>query len=102
MIPLWGVGGLAWGVAMLFLMGGDPFGWLIGGILWGASVWFVFSLFMLVAYRERSTSIPLQDEATLAERLAGAMKRLGYSVEQESPTHFVCKPKHGLARVLAL
>jgi hypothetical protein len=95
-VPLWFVAGLGWGLFMSLVMAGPLIGWLLTGLLWGASVWFIASLCLLVAYRERTTTIPPQEPATLAERLGEAVRPFRYTVEQQSPTHFVCKPKRGL------
>jgi hypothetical protein len=100
-IPLWAIAGLSWGLFMTYWMGGSLIAWLLAGLLWGASVWFVFSIFMMLAYRELSSTLLLQDSATLSEQLDETAKSIRYAVEQESPTRFVCKPEHGLARLLS-
>jgi hypothetical protein len=41
----------------------------------------------------------LARERIASERLDKAVKRLRYTVEQQSSTRFLCKPKHGLARL---
>jgi hypothetical protein len=99
-IPVWGIAGLGWGFVMFLTMGGSLIGWLFMGLLWGATVWFFSSICLLIMYRELSTSIPLEETATLPERLGKAVKSLRYTVEQQSPTTFVCKPKRGLVRFL--
>jgi hypothetical protein len=71
-------------------------------VLWGAALWLVFSICILIAYRELSTSVPLAEAVALPERLGEAVKRLGYRVEQLSATRFVGKPRYGLARLLSL
>ena len=100
-IPLWGIAGLGWGLFMTFWIGGSLIGWLFAGLLWGASVWFVFSFIMMIVCRELSTTIPLQENATLPDRLGDAAKSIRYTVEQLSSTSFVCKPKHGLPLLLS-
>ena len=95
-IPLWGIAGLIWGFLMALTMGGSVIGWLFMGLLWGGTVWFFFSISMAILYREISTVIPLQEVETLHERLASAVKSSRYTVERQSATRFVCKPKRGL------
>jgi hypothetical protein len=95
-IPLWGIAGLGWGFGMTLLMNGSLIGWLFGGLFWGATMWVFYAFFLLIAYRELSTNIPLQETATLPERLDKAVKSFRYTVEQLSPTSFVCKSKRGL------
>ncbi len=95
-IPLWGIAGLIWGFLMALTLGGALIGWLFMGLLWGATVWFFFSICMAILYREISTDIPLQEVATLPERLASAVKSSRYTVERQSATNFVCKPKREL------
>jgi hypothetical protein len=87
---------------MALLNGGSLIGWLLAGLLWGATVCFFFSFFMVIACRELSTTVPLQEGAALPERLGKVAKSIRYTVEQLSPTTFVCKPKHGLARLFSL
>jgi hypothetical protein len=101
-IPVWGGAGLIWGLLMATFMGGSLLGGLLLGLLWGASVWFFFAIYLLVAYRELSTTIPLQETAALPEQLAKAVKPLRYKVEQQSAISFVCKPNLGLARLFEL
>jgi hypothetical protein len=101
MIPVWGLGGLAWGLVMALLVGGWLPGWLLAGLLWGAAVWVIFSILILITCRELSTTIPLPEAATFPERLAEAARSLRYLVEQQSPTHFVCKPRYGLVRLFS-
>lgn len=98
-IPLWGVAGLAWGAAMALMMAGPLIGWLFMGVVWGASCWFFFSIAMAVMCREVSVSIPLHESTLLREHLEKAVKRLRYTLEQQSPTSFICKPKHIIARL---
>ncbi|HZY83584.1 MAG TPA: hypothetical protein VFE78_02025 [Gemmataceae bacterium] len=95
-IPVWGIAGLAWGLAMAHLMAGSLLDWLFIGLLWGATVWFFVSIFLLIAGRELTTTLPPQEAATLAERLGEAVQPLRYAVEQLSPTSFVCTPKRRL------
>jgi hypothetical protein len=98
-IPVWWTAGLVWGGFMFLFMGGSLIGWLIVGLLWGASMWFVFSLVILVACRERSTSIPVDEPERFPGRLGAAVKSFRYKVEQVSPTSFVCRPNTALARL---
>ncbi len=99
-IPLWGIAGLCWGSFMVLFMGGGLIMWLFAGVLWGASCWFFFAIYLLIAYREVSLNIPLQETATFPESLRKAVKPLWYMVEQQSSARFVCKPKFGLFRFL--
>lgn len=98
-IPLWGIAGLGWGLAMALFMSGSLIYWLFLGLLWGATMWFFFAIILMIMSREVSTNIPLPESATLAERLGKAAKRLRYTVEEQSSTSFVCKPKHRIARL---
>jgi hypothetical protein len=70
------------------------------GLLWGAFLWFLQSIRLLIDYRGVSANILLPEAATLPESLRQVLKRLGYTVEQQSPTRFVCKPRPDLARLL--
>lgn len=99
-IPLCGIAGLVWGLFMALFLSGSLIWWLFVGILWGGSFWFFFTIYLLIAFRELSTNIPLQEDATLQERLRKAIKSLRYMIEQQSSTRFVCKPKFGLLRFL--
>jgi hypothetical protein len=47
-------------------------------------------------------SVPLGETTTFPERLAEAVKPVRYTVEPQSPSSFVCKPKHFLVRLLSL
>lgn len=98
-IPLWGVGGLIWGVIMTLLTDGQLVKWLMGGILWGATCWFLMSIFLVIAYRQVTISVPVNDPATLAQRLSEAAKSLRYSIKQDSSASFVGTPRHLTARV---
>ncbi len=98
-IPLWCIGGLIWGLIMALFMSGSLINWLFLGLLWGAFVWFFTSITLAFLAREVSTNIPFLESATLPERLGKAVKRLRYTVEQQSSTSFVCKPKHIIARL---
>ena len=98
-IPLWGILGLGWGCAMALSTNGSLIGWLFQGLLWGATMWFIFSILLVIMGREVSTTIPLQETATLPERLDKAVKRLRYTIEQQSSTSFVCQPKNRVARL---
>ena len=98
-IPLWSIAGLAWGLAMALTVGGSLIGWSFSGLLWGAFVWFFGSIILAFMAREVSTNVPLSESATLPERLGRAAKRLRYTVEQQTSTGFVCKPKHKIARL---
>jgi hypothetical protein len=98
--PVWGLGGLIWGLLMLVIVGGDPLGWLFAGIFWGMSCWFFFSIWLVIGTREQVVRLPMIDVPTLHERLAKILKRNWYRVEQQSPTRIVCKPKFGLPRLL--
>jgi hypothetical protein len=97
-IPLWGFGGLGWGLFMTFSTDGQLIKWLIAGILWGATCWFFMSIFLVIAFREVMASIPVKDTVGLAPRLSEAAKSLRYTIKQDSPTSFVGTPKHWLAR----
>lgn len=100
-IPLWGMGGIAWGLLMAFIIG-TPGSWILFlflGLLWGASVWFFFSIVMAITHREKTITIPLQETNLLSDRLDEAVKRARYTIEQQSQTSFVCKPKHFIARL---
>ena len=92
---------MVWGLWMAFFTGGPLLLWLFFGLLWGAAVWFVTSILLVILCREISASIPLQDAATLPERLAVAAKHCRYSVEQVSPMRFVCQSKRGLGRFIS-
>ncbi|HTU19023.1 MAG TPA: hypothetical protein VMG10_13260 [Gemmataceae bacterium] len=107
-IPLWGIAGLAWGFAMALFMNGFSMAlflngsliiWLFLGLLWGAFVWFFYSVALVIQFREAPANIPCLEVETLPERLTKAVKRLRYTMEQQSSTSFVCKPKRGLARL---
>lgn len=98
-IPLWGIAGLGWGLAMALFMNGILIYWLFLGLFWGASMWFFFAIILSIMCREVSINIPLPESTTLAERLGKAVKRLRYTVEEQSSTSFVCKPKHRIARL---
>jgi hypothetical protein len=98
-IPLWSIAGLAWGLAMALSVGGSLIGWLFQGLLWGATVWFFSSIVLAFMSREISTTIPLLESAALPERLGKAAKRVRYTVEQQSSTSFICKPRHIIARL---
>jgi hypothetical protein len=98
-IPIWGIGGLGWGLVMALFMQAPLFGWLFAGLLWGAAMWVVFTVVGAVASRELSTRIPLPETASLPQRLAEAVQRSGYVVEQQSPVWFVGRPKYGLIRL---
>jgi hypothetical protein len=95
-IPLWGVAGLVWGLVMALLMAGSLIGWLWAGLLWGAGCWFFSSIFLLIVYREVTTFLPPQEATTFAERLGEAVQPLRYTVEQQSPTSFVCQPRRAI------
>ena len=101
-IPLWGIAGLGWGLFMILLMGGNFVGWLIGGVAWAIFMWFFFSILVLILLRSIVVHIPINKNAPLDKKLAEAVKRLRYSVEQESPSTFVCKPKSWLPRLLEM
>ncbi len=45
---------------------------------------------------------PIQKKADLDKQLVQAVKGLRYTVEQKSPTTFVCNPKPWLARLLEM
>lgn len=98
-VLLWGIGGLGWGFAMALSMNGSLIYWLFLGLLWGATMWFSFAIILMIMCREVSTNIPLAERAAFAERLGKAVKRLRYTVEEQSSTSFVCKPKHRIARL---
>ena len=101
-IPLWGIGGLFWGLMMALMLGGVPGSlifWLILGLLWGASVWFFYSIALAITHREVSMNVPLQETALHSERLAKAVKRRRYTLERGSSTSFVYRPKHFIARL---
>ncbi len=101
-VPVWGIAGLGWGLLMALLMGGSLVGWLIGGIFWAIFMWFFFSILLLILLRDIVVRIPIHKNAALDKQLAEAVKRLRYTVEQESPSTFVCKPKFGLPRLLEI
>jgi hypothetical protein len=107
-IPLWGIAGLGWGFTMALFMNGFTMAlflngsliiWLFLGLLWGAFVWFFYSITLVVLFREVSANILLPEAEALPERLAKVVKRLRYTMEQQSSTSFVYKPKRGLARL---
>jgi hypothetical protein len=98
-IPLCGIAGLGWGLAMALSTNGSLIYWLFPGLLWGATMWFFFAIVLMVTSREVSTNLPLPESAAFAERLGKAVKRLRYTVEEQSSTSFVCKPKHRIARL---
>ena len=82
-------------------MGGAPIGYLVGGLLWGAFMWFSFAVLIVIFYRELTTRFPLPDAGTLPERLAEVVKPYRYTVQQSSPTSFVCESKRGLGRFIS-
>src|SRR5438128_1097750 len=63
--PLWGVGGLVWGLLMLVILGGNPLIWLFAGIFWAVSCWFFFSIWLVIATRELVVRLPMIDVSTL-------------------------------------
>src|SRR5205823_14927574 len=78
------------------------FGWLIAGVFWGACMWFFFSILSLILLRDIVVRIPINENVALDKQLAEAAKRIRYTVQQESPNTFVCKPKSWLPRLLEM
>jgi hypothetical protein len=101
-IPLWTIAGLGWGLFMALFMGGNFLGWLIAGVFWGACMWFFFSILSLILLRDIVAHIPVNENLALDKQLGEAAKRIRYTVEQESPRTFVCKPKSWLPRLLEM
>ncbi|HEY7330527.1 MAG TPA: hypothetical protein VH592_23000 [Gemmataceae bacterium] len=98
-LPLWTIGGLAWGFWMALFSSSPLIFWIFLGLLWGASVWFFYSISLAIISREISINIPLSETTMLPEGLDKAVKRLRYTLEQQSSTSFVCKPKHFFSRL---
>lgn len=98
--PIWGIAGVVWGLAMAPAIGPAGFllDWVFRGLLWGATLWFCMLIILTISCREVSTSIRFRDFGDLSERLEKAAKSIRYTMEQQSLRHFVCKPKHGIAR----
>ncbi len=101
-VPVWGIAGLGWGLFMTLWMGGDLVRWVIGGVYWAIFMWITFSILLLILLRDIVVRIPIQKNAALGEQLARAVKRIRYTVEQESPSSYVCKPKSWLPRLLEM
>jgi hypothetical protein len=101
-IPVWGIAGLGWGLFMTLWMGGDLVRWLIGGVYWGIAMWITFSILFFILLRDLVIRIPINTNAGLDKQLAEAVKRIRYTVEQQSPADFVCKPKSWVPRLLEM
>jgi hypothetical protein len=101
-VPVWGIAGLGWGLFMTLWMGGDLVRWVIGGVYWAIFMWITFSILFLILLRDIVIRIPINKNAALDKQLAEAVKRLRYTVEQQSSTDFVCKPKSWLPRLLEM
>lgn len=101
-IPLWGIGGLVWGIFMTLLTDGQLGKWLIIGMFWAAACWFLFAILLIIIYREIEARIPAGNLAELPQRLATGLKHFRYTIEQQSPTNFVCKPTKALTRIIPL
>jgi hypothetical protein len=95
-IPVFGLAGLVWGLLMALTTDGSLIGWLVIGQLWGVTVWFFSSILLAIVSREVTVALPPQETATFAERLGKAVRPHRYTVEQQSPTSFVCKPRRAL------
>lgn len=91
MIPLWALGGIAWGTAMAFLMDGVLVEYLIAGLLWGAGCWLLMT--PLLIYLTRATTVILEMDADDAEeRLEEVIPKVGFAVETRSDDRIICRP----------
>jgi hypothetical protein len=98
MIPLWGVAGMAWGGLMYLMQGDGRLPWFILGPVWGVSCWGLFLIPLVILCREVATTIPSGDTTALASRLYDAANSLRYSVDENSESEVICRPKRWLAR----
>jgi hypothetical protein len=100
MIPAWAFGAILWGLGMAIFMKGNPLGWMIAAFFWGISCWFFTAIFALIGLRELVVRIPPVDPNGLGDRLAEALKKMKYVVQQTAPFSYICKPTRGLFRNL--
>jgi hypothetical protein len=98
-IPVWGLGGLGWGLFMTLFTDGQLIKWLIAGMVWAAPCWFLMSIYLVIAFREVAARIPVLDTTTLAHHLSAVARALRCTVELDSPTSIVATPKNWLARI---
>lgn len=90
--------GIVWVCIMNLVLEGGGLLWVVPGMMWGGIFWFFFSMFVAVACREVVVTVPLNDPAKIADRLSEAAKPLRYTVEENPPSVFLCRPKRWLAR----
>lgn len=100
-IPVWGCGGLLWGVFMVLLAGMHPVSGLIGGLVWGFAMWLILgNLFAVGLAWRRSAELPTADRGAIEAAIEPvcAKLRLAVRYEDEDEEEIVLGPKRALVQ----